>query len=497
MISKTITTCIMLFLSLLMFAEPLNVVLLGAVGDGETLNTKSIQQAIDSCHLQGGGTVYFPAGEYLSGTIVLKSHVNLHLESGAVLAGSTNLDDYPVMISKIRSYTDNYTNKSLIYAEKAVDIAITGQGMIHGHGENEIFHSGSYTNYKKRPYLIRLIQCNKILVRDITLKNSAMWASHYLACDNVQIHGITINSVVNGNNDGIDIDACYNVRISNCDIRTGDDSIVLKATIDRPCKNVLVTNCVLSSKQCAFKLGTESNGGFKNIALNNCIIKNTNGSGIALEMVDGGVLEGVVINNVIMDSCGIAIFIRLGNRARPILSEGPGGSEGTWTWNSEEEMVIPGMGSLQDVIISNIQATGIKRYACSITGIPEFPVQNVTLNNIRIEFAGGGSPDLIYREIPEMEKAYPGPSMFGMLPAYGFFCRHVENLNFNNIELGYIKSDARPAIICDDIKGLELYKIKAKVVVRTGQFSTMRREINKLHHDIRATVGSSKHDSWF
>ena len=307
-------------------ATSFNILDFGAVNDGKTINTIAIQKAIDVCASKGGGTVYFPAGKYISGTLFLKSHITLNLGPGAILEGSNNLNDYPVTISQIRSYTDNYTDKSLIYGEGLEYIGITGHGIIDGNGESfqvsdDLVKKSLSDSYKARPYIIRIINCKNVIVKEITLKNSPMWVQHYMYCQNVLIEGITVNSRVNHNNDGIDIDACDNVRISDCNITSGDDAIVIKSTLDKPCKNINITNSTLSSNCNAFKLGTESNGDFQNINLSNCTIYDTRLAGIALEMVDGGSLNNVSVSDVNMDNVGCAVFIRLGNRARPFKAD--------------------------------------------------------------------------------------------------------------------------------------------------------------------------------
>ena len=234
----------------------------------------------------------------------------LHLEAGATLLGSPNLADYPPTIPGLRSYADNYTERSLIYAENADRIALYGQGVIDGQG------AAFKGPYKARPFLLRFVACRDVVMRDLTLQDSPMWVQHYLACEGVVIAGLTVRSRCNGNNDGIDIDGCTRVRIAHCDIRSGDDAIVLKSTLARPCRDVAVTNCILSSNCNAFKLGTESNGGFENITLSNCTMHDTRLAGIALESVDGGTLDRVTIQNVVMDQVRCPLFIRLGNRAR-------------------------------------------------------------------------------------------------------------------------------------------------------------------------------------
>lgn len=446
----------------------------GAEGDGITLDTKAIQQAIDAANKNGGGTVFFPAGKYLSGTIFFKSDVSLYLDAGSELLGSTELDDYPVTICTYRSYTDNYTRRSLIYAENVENISILGMGTVNGQGAAfRHFQTKENPGYMERPYMFRFIECKSVTVRDITIINSPMWVQHYLVCEDVVIDGITVQSHVAGNNDGIDIDSCDKVRISNCIIDSGDDAIVLKATSNRPCKNVVITNCILSSHTNAFKLGTESNGGFENITFSNSVIHDTRLAAIALEMVDGGDLKRVSINNIVMEDCGTAIFIRLGNRARPFLSKGPGGGNEAWTWDKEEKVVIPGMGSLSNVMISNIQATQIGQIGCSITGIPGFPVEDITMKNIRIEFVGGGTSELINKDIPEMEDNYPEFEMFGALPSFGFYVRHANNIRFENLELEYREKDQRPALKFEDVQNLDLVDVEGDVEQTAPAFILM------------------------
>jgi polygalacturonase len=406
----------------------------GAAGDGAKLDTLALQAAIDACAGAGGGTVYFPPGRYLSGTLFLKSRIALHLEGGATLLGSANREDYPTTVPAVRSYTDNYTVRSLIYAENLDQIALEGHGTIDGQG-------GTLKGaYKDRPYLLRIIGCREVGVRGLTLRNAAMWVQHYLACEGVCLDSIRVESTCNTNNDGIDIDGCERVRIANCDIRSGDDALVLKSTQERPCRNVVVTNCVLSSRCNAFKLGTESNGGFENIVMSNCAIYDTRISGIALELVDGGTLERVSISNVTMHNTRSAIFIRLGNRARPFKAG----------------MERIGTGRLRHVRISDVQAFGADAIGCSITGLPGHPVEDVALENITVSFAGGGKPIKDLTTVPEKAKAYPEYGMFGALPAYGFFCRHARGLRLSRVQASTVEPDARPALVCQDVGGLEL-----------------------------------------
>ncbi len=430
----------------------------GAVGDGKTLNTQALQKAFDTCAARGGGTVVLPAGRYLTGTLVLRDHITLRIEAGAVLLGSTKLKDYPPKTPAFRSYTDvNYVDKCLIYAEKVCNIAITGQGTIDGQGGAAGFKDKPY---KSRPYLIRMIECNNVTIRDITLRDSPMWVQHYLACENLHINGITVHSVVNHNNDGIDIDCCDRVHIANCDINSGDDAIVLKSTAPKLCRRVTITNCMLQSRCNAFKCGTETTGGFEDITVSNCVIHDTRLAGIALQMVDGGSLRRILINNITMINTRSPISVRLGNRARPYLSTGPGGSTGTF--QMEAGMKRPGMGTLQDVLISNVMARGADANGCFIAGLADHPIENITLHNVRIAAVGGGKRELVDRTIPENSDSYPECRMFGPLPAYGLYCRHVRNLRLDHVELTYDRPDHRPALFCDDVDGLTLRDFHAR-----------------------------------
>lgn len=449
----------------------------GAVGDGVKSDTKAIQAAIEACAGAGGGKVRLHNGTFLSGTIYLKSNVTLYLEAGAVLLGSKNIADYPVTVPLLRSFTDNYTNTSLIYAEKKENIAIMGQGTIDGQGN---LFERLHWQKKERPFIIRFVQCKNVTVKDITLRNSAMWMQHYLACDNVTVRGITVDNHSNRNNDMIDIDGCRDVVISECVSDTADDGITLKSTCGRATENVTITNCIVSSQCNAIKFGTESNGGFKNINISNIVIKPSgydtvidgrrNGlAALALEIVDGGVMENIIVSDIVIEKMGTPIFIRLGNRARPYA----------------KGMEKPGMGSIRNIIISNVQATGADHIGGSITGLPGYPVENVTLENIRIRFKGGGTGEDAIRDIPENERGYPEYNMFGTLPAYGFYVRHAKNVKFHNIDLSFEKDDHRPALVFDDVKDLDIFNFNAQSTPSTPSLIWFKQVNDAFIHGCR------------
>ncbi|MBN1342478.1 MAG: glycoside hydrolase family 28 protein [Phycisphaerae bacterium] len=425
----------------------------GAVGDGKTKDTAVIQRTIDAASKAGGGTVYLPPGKYLSGTVYLKDRVTLHVAFAATLLGSTELADYPANRCAFRSYTDKYVRQALIWGEGLHDVAITGRGVIDGQG-------GAYKGkpWLERPYVIRLVSCRNVLIRDVTLLNSPMWMQHYLDCDFVTVRGISVFNHCNGNNDMIDIDCCRDVIVADCFADTDDDALTLKSTADRPTENVTVTNCLLSSHCNAIKCGTESNGGFKNITISNCAIRPSRSTGkvygrkdglagIALEIVDGGTLDRVTISNIVMVGRTAPIFMRLGNRARLFKPDAP----------------KPGVGTFRNVIVSNVVATEAGGYGCAIAGLPGHPIENVTLSDIKIRFVGGGTAKDADRTIEELPQKYPESTMFEVLPAYGFYCRHVKGLTLRNVDVGFEKADHRAALVCEDVRDLDVESLKAQV----------------------------------
>ncbi len=418
----------------------------GAAGDGLAKDTRAIQRAVDEANAAGGGQVYFSPGKYLSGTIILKSGVTLYLETGATLLGSTDTLDYPRYRPEFKSYTDNYFSQALIYAENQREIGIAGRGTIDGQGEHF-----QWKEYRNRPNVIRFVSCKYVTVQDVRMRNSAMWMQHYLDCEFLTIRGINVYNHCTYNNDMLDIDGCRNVTISDCYGSSDDDALTLKSTSDRPTENVTITNMVLSSACNAIKMGTESNGGFKNISITNCVIdsytdqkvfygQSIGSSGISLEMVDGGTLENITISNITIKNVNTPLFIRLGNRARP------------YTPDAEK----PGVGTWRNVVISNIVASELGDYGCSILGIPGKPVENVTLSNIRFTFPGGGTREHATTELPEKIDSYPDARRFGTLPAYAIFARHVNGLRLENIDVVLEAEDARPALVFDDVANLDL-----------------------------------------
>lgn len=422
---------------------------LGARPDGVTLCTEPIQEAIESCAAAGGGTVRLSGGRFLSGTIYLRSHVTFEVAAGATLLGSTNIAHYPHNIPAIRSYTDNYVRQSLVAGENLENIGLVGRGLIDGQGES-FKMADRKRPYENRPYLIRLVNCRDVLIEGLRLERSAMWMQHYLGCERLTMRGIRVWNYGNANNDGLDLDGCKDCTVSGCIFESDDDAITLKSTFERPCESIVISDCIARSHCNAIKMGTESNGGFRDIAIANCTVtsprpeaKLTYGqergmSGISLEAVDGGLLERVAINNITIRGVNVPLFLRLGDRARSF----------------KKDMRPPPIGGFRDVVIANIVATDVGKIGCSITGQPGHPIENVSLNNIMLSFEGGGARDLASKRVPELPQAYPECKMFGDLPAYGFYCRHVRGLRFSNVGLRAAAPDLRHAMAFDDAENI-------------------------------------------
>lgn len=443
-----------------------NILDFGSVPDGKTLNTTAIQSAIDAADKNGGGRVIIPEGIFLTGSIILKSNIELHLLDKAVLLGSTNPDDY----RKLNRWI------ALILADGQSNIAVTGKGQIDGQGRrlalyiDSLFYAGKLDSanynfedkrpsYLIRPQLIEFERCKQIAVKNVTLLNAACWVQTYDQCSNIIIDSVIVNSDAYWNNDGIDIQDCRNVRITHCTVNASDDGICLKShAAEFSCDSIYIAYCTVRSSASAIKFGTRSHGGFKHITIEHIRIYDTFRSAVAIECVDGGTLDNVLIQNIQATNTGNAIFIRLGDR-NPTSNAG----------------------SLRNVTLKNIRvevafgrpddAYEIRGPALpffhntipsSITGIPGHRVENVTLENIEILYPGRGNNGLANMPlsrldaVPEQIDSYPEFSMFGELPAWGFYVRHMDGLTMKNVKLQIAAPDYRPAIVFDDVRKLTL-----------------------------------------
>ncbi|MFV0469633.1 MAG: glycoside hydrolase family 28 protein [Dysgonomonas sp.] len=417
----------------------------GAVGDGQTDDTEIIQAAIDKCASKLG-TVVFPSGTYYTRPLFMKSNVTLRLEDGAVILGSPNKKDYDDAFPNAGSIETS----ALIYGKGLANIKITGTGKIDGQGDSSSFQLGNGSS--GRPKLLHFISCNNVTVENIQLVNSAFWTSHFLLCDGLKITGVKIYCHSNWNNDGIDIDS-KNVEVSDCVVDCDDDGICFKSDRSTLCENVTVKNCTIRTNCNAIKFGTAGKGGFKNVTVSDCVVEKASEdnfrkwkqsvtwagitqdvsatAGIAIESVDGGVLDGATISNIRMTGIQTPIFIRLGDRQRAFSSN---------------------ISQLKNVTISDVTATAVSKIACSVTGVPGGIIENVTIKNISMTLPGGGTATEANQTVPEKAGDYPENRMFGVvLPAYGFYVRHVDGISFENIQINLNATDARPMYKFEDV----------------------------------------------
>ena len=448
-----------------------NVIDFGAKGDGKTLDSTAINAAIDAAVAEGGGQVLLPAGTFLSGSIRLKSNIELHLSPGCVILAapaemkaydeSEEWGDFP-------QYQDGghtFFHNSLIWAEGQENISITGSGMIDGEGLTRKdteragnLQGGSIGTGDKA---IALKQCRRVTLRDFTVYRGGHFAVIMTGCDLSTLDNLTIDT----NRDGIDIDCCKYMTVTNCKVNTPhDDAIVLKSSyaLRKPvlCEHIAVTNCNVTGYKCGslldgtyipekvnwvcgrFKLGTESNGGYRNITLSNSTFMYS--SGLAFEEVDQGIMENITVSNITMSHVHhYPIYITTGCRNR-----GP--------------KEVTRKSSARDIQISNVVADDCDSL-CSIivTGMPDEPVRNVWLNNICLQFRGGGAKELVNKDYREQGTNYPEPKFAGETPAYGLYARHVVGLHANNITFSYDKPEFRPAVVLDDVKNSVIRNIDA------------------------------------
>ena len=458
----------------------------GAVGDGKTLDTDAVNHAIDAAVAVGGGVVVFPAGTYLCFSIRLKSQVHLHLQQGScILAADSPLPTEKTGYNggvydaaepnmpweKFQDYGHNHWHNSLIWGENIHDLSITGPGLIWGKGLSRGGGNilGGVQFKAEQPGVgnkaIALKNCHNVLLRDFAILKGGHFGLLLTGVDNITIDNLKIDT----DRDGMDIDCCQNVRVSNCTVNSPwDDAICPKSSYSlgyaRLTKNLTITNCYVSGcyelgsvldgtfkkfppearipHTGRIKCGTESNGGFINIAISNCVFEGC--QGFALESEDGALLEDIAISNITMrDLFSGPIFMRLGARLR-------GPKESTK------------VGSMKRILISNLTCYNAPKDISSIlSGIPGYNIEDVKLSNIYVETIGGGTAQDAHIQPPEFEDKYPDPGMFGPMPASGFFLRHVRDLEMSNVEIAHAIADARPAFYLTDVQRADFFAITA------------------------------------
>ena len=454
-------------------ARILDVKTFGATGDGNAIDTPAINRAIEAAAAAGGGTARVPAGNYLCYSIRLKSNVALYLDQNAVIiaadpASSTSagydLAEANTAWDAYQDFGHNHWHNSLLWGEGIENFSILGPGLIWGRGLSRGGGAGPVAEHSGvANKTISLKNCRNVTLRDFSILKGGHFGILATGVDNLTIDNLKIDT----DRDGVDIDCCRNVRISNCSVNSPwDDAICPKSSYAlgyaRATENVTITNCyVTGAYQLGtlldgtfkrfdpaskipgtgrIKFGTESNGGFKNIAISNCVFEGC--QGLALETVDGGLLEDISITNITMrDIVSAPIFLRLGSRMR-----GPAG--------------VP-VGKLRRILISNVVCSNSNASLGSIlSGIPGHAVEDIQLNDIYIQHQGGGTAEAAAIQPPEAENNYPEPNMFGGMPSHGFFLRHAKNISLSNVEISSLEPDARPAFVLEDVRGAEFFRIR-------------------------------------
>ncbi|WP_432712898.1 glycoside hydrolase family 28 protein [Pedobacter sp.] len=468
---RYILTILILLSSITAFSENIyNASFFGIKSNGSTMNTNSIQKAVNYIHEKGGGTLRFYVGRYLTGTIELKSNVTILLEEGAVIVGSTNIYDYNIDVA----------NTALFYAKGVSNIGIKGKGVIDGRGREVAYdlldqiHKGLIVDdikydrpTNRRPKAIYFRECKQVNIDGIHIYNAAEWVQVYDQCEQVIINNITVKSTEFWNNDGIDIVDCKDFKLLNSYIDAADDAICLKSH-DRTkrCENIEIRNCVARSSANGIKFGTVSAGGYKNVKIINNKVYNTLRSALTIACPDGGIAEDIFVDSLYAYHTGNPIYLRMGSR-----------------WNNQR------IGGMKNVVIQNLYAEITadkpdKGYVyegpiednprntspSSIVGLKNMLIENVKLKNVTIIYPGGGNPNFAYRgtskddlaAIPEMENAYPEFSQFKELPAWGFFIKHAKNISFENVKLIAQDADYRPAVVLDNVNGYHFIKMNIK-----------------------------------
>lgn len=407
-----------------------NIATFGAVGDGIFLNTSIIQNVINECNSNGGGTVYFPPGNFLTGSLLIRSNVNIQLSAGATIWASKEKKDYDA------------NHPCLISAVDATNVSITGQGTIDANGQSFWKkENGRWVTGDWRPHMaMSFVRCENILLESFTIRNSPAWTIHPTDCVRMNITGI---SILNGvfeedgpNTDGIDPDGCSIVTISNCYLKCGDDAIVLKIT-DRPggnkvSRDITVTNCIIQTTESALKIGSESYGEFRNITFSNCTIHDS-GCAVGLWMRDGGLLDGMIISNITMDT------EKIKNGGQPIY---------IWSHRRTDQTL---WGTIRNVMVSNMTVTG--QGGMFISGTKEKYIEGLTFENIRVVVQEGR--ETTFHENP------PDPlTPWGHHRApFDIFCRYVDDLKLRNVQLTWSKPGKEEwggAIRCWHIRNLEI-----------------------------------------
>ncbi len=488
------------------------VVKYGAVGDGNTLNTEVLQKLIDQVSEKGGGKIVFSEGQFLTGSLQLKSDVHLYFEEGAVLQGSDNPYHYNVIEMTGRPDSpkkDDNSQMALLVAFNARNFTISGKGKIDGQGRalalniDSLHHAGikedPQYNYRRmrpnetaRPKLFRFSQCENVRISDIHVQSSACWGLSFELCNNLTIDGLKLLNRAYWNNDGMDITDCKNVKVTNCDVNSADDGICLKSYYPGHYNDqIYIANCTVRSSASAIKFGTASWGGFKNVTIENIKVFDTFRSAIAIESVDGGHIENIKVSNIVAENTGNAIFIRLGHRA----GEKPGVVKNVSITNMKVQVPFGRPDINYDLRGPEVNFFH-NPFPSSIVGIPGHKIENVVLENIEISYPGRATKGMAYvplsrlEQVPEQIKKYPEFSMFGELPAWGLYVRHAKGIKIENVKFTLEDTDFRPAYIFHQVESVEMNNIqlpdgkKGQIVLKDTEKIILDKEAEKQKKEL-------------
>ncbi len=396
----------------------------GATGDGATLATRAIQSAIDAAAQSGGGTVFVPAGKFLTGAIFLRDNISLWLDAGATLLGSENPADYPLVTMRWEGVTQP-THAPLIAAERARNIAVLGRGTIDGRGEAWWRAFRAKTLAAPRPRLIAFANCANVLIEGVTLINSPAWTINPVRCENVTVHQVTINNPPDSpNTDGVNPDSCRNVRISNCHIDVGDDCVTIKSGIETeaaelraPCENITVTNCTMVHGHGGVVIGSEMSGGVRNVVISNCVFVGTD-RGIRLKSRRGrgGCVEDVRVTNLVMQDvlCPFTmnLYYHINARGDRYIAD------------KQPQPIAAGTPIFRRVHLAHVTARNAKIAAAFLYGLPEMPIEDVTLDDVSIAMDQNAAPGFadMADDIPQQRAA-------------GLFARNVRGLRLRDVAI--------------------------------------------------------------
>lgn len=437
-----------------------NILDFGAVSDGITNCASAVQKAVDHANENGGGVIYVPYGKYVMSSVHLYDDIHFVFETGTLILGSLDPDEFDareeINYPLYQDCSHSYFRRSLFWAENCQNISFSGNATID---MREVWENTPVPNENawvscRANKIISLKNCKDVLVSDLKMLGATDLALYMAGCEDVRVTGLTMKV----NIDGISPDCCKNVVISDCNIIAGDDGIVLKTSYalneKRACENIVISNCVVSSRMCAIKFGTETNGDFKNISITGCSVYDTCLTGLALEIADGGIMDGINVNNITMTNVGTPFIIMLTNRAN--------GPEGTT------------IGKIKNITIDNLTAIGSYGYiepirytnivsddelmtepviiSSSVVGQSESYLENISLSNINITVPGGGTEDDRSITVPEIPDSTPSASAFGTkLPAYGIYFRYVKGLTTNNINIHTLDEDKRESMVFEKV----------------------------------------------